>query len=379
MITAIQSKQNINLVNSTDADVAAIAREGGHIAVQIFFVRNGRHYGGRAYFLEVEPTTEDSEIMENFLAQFYADKPAPKAILVSHAPDSLSIIKEALEEKNKFKISLSVPRQGSSKALVAMASKNAKEALAQRLSGRNSQLKLLEETGKIFGLIDTPQRIEVYDNSHISGSEAVGAMIVAGVDGFMKKAYRKFLIKSTDLSPGDDYGMMREVLKRRFARAIKEDPTRGGGQWPDLVLIDGGAGQVNAACAVLAELGLSNVPIAGIAKGPDRNAGRERFFLPGKEPFSLEPKEPVLYFLQRLRDEVHRFAIGFHRARRAKAITKSPLDTIPNIGPLRKKRLLMHFGSAKEVSRAGIEDLRRVPGISAEIAKQIYSFFHENG
>ncbi|HVY12676.1 MAG TPA: excinuclease ABC subunit UvrC, partial [Alphaproteobacteria bacterium] len=324
------------------------------------------------------PETSEKEIMQNFLAQFYADKPAPKLILISHEPDELGVLTQALETKNETRITICVPKKGNKRALLTMAQRNAREALAQRLSGRQSQTRLLEDVARVFGLIDTPRRIEVFDNSHISGTEAVGAMIVAGMDGFMKKAYRKFIIKSTNITPGDDYGMMREVLQRRFARAIKEDPHRGGGQWPDLVLIDGGAGQVNAACEVLAELGLSNIPLVGIAKGPDRNAGRERFFLPGKQPFSLEPKEPALYFLQRLRDESHRFAIGFHRARRQKAITSSPLDAIPNIGPLRKKRLLLHFGSAKEVSKAGLDDLRRVPGISAEIAKQIYSYFHEN-
>ncbi|MBI3419496.1 MAG: excinuclease ABC subunit UvrC [Proteobacteria bacterium] len=377
MIAAIQSKQHVSLTDSMDADVSAIAREGGHIAIQMFFVRGGRHYGGRAHFLQADPEATEKEIMSSFLSQFYADKPAPKLILASHAPEDISVLATALSEKNKTRITVSVPTKGSRKALITMALKNAREALAQRLSGRQSQTKLLEDLARVFGLIDTPKRIEVFDNSHISGSEMVGAMIVAGLDGFTKKAYRKFIIRSTELTPGDDYGMMREVLKRRFARAIKEDPTRGGGQWPDLVLIDGGAGQVNAACDVLAELGLSNIPIAGIAKGLERNAGRERFFLPGKEPFSLEPKEPALYFLQRLRDEAHRFAIGFHRARRQKTMTQSPLDAIPNIGPLRKKKLLMHFGSAKEVSKAGLDDLRRVPGISEDLAKKIYGYFHE--
>jgi excinuclease ABC subunit C len=378
MIAAIQAKQHISLKDSADLDVAALTREGGHIGVQVFFIRGGRHYGGRAYFLEVDPEAPESEVMGTFLAQFYADKPAPKNILISHAPEDLAVIEEALTEKNKTKVSLMVPRQGPRKALMAMAQRNATEALAIRLSGRQSQMKLLEETARVFGLIDTPQRIEVYDNSHIQGSEAVGAMIVAGPDGFIKKAYRKFIIKSTELTPGDDYAMMREVLQRRFARAIKEDPSRSGDQWPDLVLVDGGAGQLNAACAVLAELGLSNVPLVGIAKGPDRNAGKERFFLPGRAPFSLDSKEPVLYFLQRLRDESHRFAIGFHRSRRQKAITASPLDAIPNIGPSRKKKLLLHFGSAKGVAQAGVEDLRRVPGISADLAQRIYSYFHEN-
>jgi excinuclease ABC subunit C len=377
MITKMHTKQNINLADTSDADIAAIAREGKHVAVQMFFVRGGRHYGGRAHFFDADPVMPEKEIMEAFLTQFYSNKPAPKLVLISHAPENLGVLAKALSEQNNYRVTVSVPTKGSKRGLITMALRNAKEALSQRLTGRASQTKLLEDVARVFGLIDTPKRIEVYDNSHISGSEAVGAMIVAGVDGFIKKAYRKFIIKNTELSPGDDYGMMREVLKRRFARALKEDPERGGGQWPDLLLIDGGAGQLSAACEVLADLGLSNIPVVGIAKGPDRNAGRERFFLPGREPFMMEPREPALYFLQRLRDEVHRFAIGFHRARRQKNISKSPLDSIPNIGPLRKKNLLLHFGSAKEVARAGLEDLKRVPGISAEMAKTIYGYFNE--
>ncbi len=377
MIAAIQARQHVSLKDSLDADIMALAREGGRAVAQVFFVRGGRHYGGHAHALTVDAATPDKEVMESFLAQFYAERTPPPLALVSALPADPALLAAALRQKHGSRVTIRAPRKGARKALMTMALRNARASLDRGNAGRKSQAALLSGVARLFGLIDAPQRIEVYDNSHISGKEAVGAMIVAGADGFVKKAYRKFIIHAGDAAPGDDISMMREVIHRRFARALKEDPERSGGPWPDLLLIDGGQTQVKAVCAALAELGLSAIPVVGIAKGPDRHAGRERFFLPGKEPFSLPQGEAALYFLQRLRDEAHRFAIGFHRARRQKALAASPLDAIPNIGPARKKRLLLHFGSAREVSRAGVEDLARVPGISAELARVIYQHFHE--
>lgn len=371
ILATIQSKQAINMNNIGDADVVALAREAGQICIQVFFIRNDRNYGNRAFFPQADDTLEDGEILSTFLAQFYSDKPAPKQLFINTEPNDLELLAEA------FKTDIAVPKLGDKKRLIDMAAQNAKEALARRLAERKSQNVLLEGVAKTFSLPETPQRIEVYDNSHISGTHAVGAMIVAGPEGFIKKAYRKFNIKSTDLAKGDDYGMMREMLKRRFTR-MNEEADANSEKWsrPDLVLIDGGQGQLNAALETLAELGLNDIPVVGIAKGPDRNAGRERFFMPGRDDFQLEMRDPVLYFLQRLRDESHRFVIGSHRARRVKAISQSPLDGIAGIGPTRKKKLLLHFGFAQGVSKAGISDLQRVPGINAELAKLIYDYFH---
>ncbi|NDE91027.1 MAG: excinuclease ABC subunit UvrC [Alphaproteobacteria bacterium] len=366
-LATIQAKQNINLHGVGDVDVVAIAREAGHICIQIFFIRNDRNYGNRAFFPQADAALSNAEILSTFLAQFYSDKPAPKQLFISEIAEDMDVLCDAL------KTSILIPKLGAKKGLLDMATQNAREALARRLADRKSQNALLEGVAACFGLPEPAQRIEVYDNSHTSGTHAVGAMIVAGVEGFIKKAYRKFNIKDAQLAKGDDYGMMREMLRRRFTRLNEEADE---GNKPDLVLIDGGMGQLNAALETLAELGLSDIPVVGIAKGPDRNAGRERFFMQGRADFQLEARDPVLYFLQRLRDESHRFVIGSHRARRVKAISNSPLDGISGIGPTRKKKLLLHFGSAQGVAKAGLPDLMRVPGINAELAKLIYDYFH---
>lgn len=375
-LATIHSKQSIHINHLGDVDVIAMHREGKHSCIQVFFFRNDRNYGNRAYFPSSEEDVSDAAMLQTFLEQFYADKPPCKLVLLSEAPEDAELLAKALGERDGIHVEFAVPKQGDKKRLIDMALQNAREALGRRLSERKSQGQLLEGVARIFNLDAPPQRIEVYDNSHISGTHAVGAMVVAGPDGFIKKAYRKFNIKNTELSAGDDYGMMREMLSRRFSRTLEEHPERDSAHWPDLVLIDGGAGQLNAALATLAGLGLGDIPVVGIAKGPDRNAGRERFFMPGREPFGLEPRDAVLYYLQRLRDEAHRFVIGTHRAKRIKAISGSALDDVPGIGAARKKKLLLHFGSAQSVAKAGLEDLKRVPGISGDLAKKIYDYFH---
>jgi excinuclease ABC subunit C len=403
-LTQVQGRQDISLEGIEDADVIAAHQAGGHTCIQVFFFRAAQNWGNRAYFPSHDRQMPIDEVLAAFLGQFYENKPPPKLVLLSHAPADAALIEEALTAQAGGKVELTVPQRGDKRKLVEHALLNAREALGRRLAESETQLKLLAGLAETFGLDVPPHRIEVYDNSHIQGSHAVGAMIVAGPEGFIKNAYRKFTIRGDGgaaqpaenglaaaieasaepapqaaaslLTPGDDYGMMREVLSRRFARALKEDPTRERGTWPDLLLIDGGAGQLTAAQQVLADLGIDDVPLVAIAKGPDRNAGRERFFRPGREPFSLDPRDPVLYYLQRLRDEAHRFAIGTHRARRAKAIGSSPLDEIPGIGARRKKALLHHFGSARGVARAGLADLERVEGISKAVAQRIYDHFH---
>ncbi len=373
----VQSEQNINIEGLADADVIAAHMEGGNTCIQVFFFRGGQNFGNRAYFPSHDKQLELPEVMAGFIGQFYENKPTPPLILLSDEPAECELLAEALGTAASHKVQLAVPQRGDKRKLVEHALANAKEALARKLADSSSHKKLLEGVAQIFELDAPPQRIEIYDNSHIQGTNAIGGMVVAGPEGFMKSAYRKFNIKG-DLVAGDDYAMMREVLERRFARALKEDPERDRGQWPDLVLIDGGAGQLSVAEEVLQQLAIEDLPIASIAKGPDRNAGRERFFVPGKPPFSLEPRDPVLYFLQRLRDEAHRFAIGTHRARRQKAIGQSPLDEVAGIGPARKKALLHHFGSAREVARAGLNDLEQAPGISSTVAKKIYDHFHSD-
>lgn len=374
VLTSIQTRQDINASSVDDADVIALHQEAGHSAVQIFFFRAGRNYGARTFYPAHDKGLKPSEILSSFLAQFYAGKSAPPCLFLSHHPDEEQLIAEALTEHSGHGVTLAVPKLGEKKRLVDHARKNAQQALARKLSESSEQVKLLARVAEIFGLAEPPRRIEVYDNSHISGSHAAGAMIAAGPEGFLKKTYRKFTIKSRP-EPGDDYAMMEEVLSRRFRRLIDEDPERQSGMWPDLILIDGGQGQVNKACGVLEELGLPDICVIGIAKGPDRNAGRERFFMPGRDPLSLSPDDPALYYLQRLRDEAHRFAIGAHRAKRTKAIGQSGLEDVPGIGAVRKKALLHHFGSARAVAAAGIEDLARVPGISTNAAKKIHDFF----
>jgi excinuclease ABC subunit C len=378
-LARIQAHQDINPAEVEEADVVALHQAGDGVCIQVFFFRAGCNYGNRAYFPVHAQGEEAPQIMAAFLGQFYADKTPPREILLSVEPAEAAIVAQALSEKAGRKVVLAVPKRGDRTRLVEHALDNARDALGRRMAESGAQRKLLEGVAEVFGLEAAPERIEVYDNSHIQGSDAVGAMIVAGPEGLMKSAYRKFNIRSAELTPGDDFGMMREVLTRRFARAQKEDPDRDRGLWPDLALIDGGRGQLNAALAVLEELGIDDVALVGIAKGPDRNAGRERFFMAGKEPISLEMRHPVLYFLQRLRDEAHRFAIGTHRARRSKGLVQSTLDALPGIGPKRKKALLHHFGSAKAVAEAGLPDLEAVEGISRAMAKKIHDYFHPEG
>jgi excinuclease ABC subunit C len=376
-LAAVQAHQDINVQGIGDADALAAFQAAGHTCVQVYFFRGGRNYGTRAYFPSHDRAQDVSEVLTAFVSQFYDSHTPPPLILLSHGLEEEQLVAEALSVNAGRRVTIAVPQRGDKRRLIDHALANAKEALGRRMAENSTQLRLLEGVAEAFGLDAPPRRIEVYDNSHISGTDAIGAMIVAGPDGFMKNAYRKFNIKG-EVAPGDDYAMMREVLTRRFSRALKEDADRSRGSWPDLILIDGGQGQLNVACEVMADLGVANVAVVSIAKGPDRNAGRERFFMPDRPPFSLEPRDPVLYFLQRLRDEAHRFAIGTHRARRTKGIARSPIDDIPGIGPRRKRALLLHFGSGRAVARAGLADLEAVEGISRTVAKKIYDHFHSS-
>jgi excinuclease ABC subunit C len=382
-LSAIQSQQGINPRTVEEADVFAIHQEGGYSCVEVFFFRTGQNWGNRAYFPRAEKTFTPEEVLGSFLTQFYDDKPPPKLILLSHEVEEAELLADALSVKAGFKVEVSVPRRGEKKELIAHALTNAREALGRKLADTATQSRLLEAMVTTLGLPQAPKRIEVYDNSHIQGSNAVGAMIVAGADGFIKNQYRKFNIKSEGLTPGDDYAMMREVLQRRFKRLLKEGEEAAVKaeddavpQWPDLVIIDGGRGQLNAAREILAELGVDKVTLLGVAKGPDRDAGRETLFMPEREAIKLEPRDPVLYFIQRLRDEAHRFVIGSHRKLRKKDIREAGLQEIPGIGPSRKRALLLHFGTLKEIERASIADLGKVPGVSAESARKIFEFFH---
>jgi len=395
-LSMVQGHQGINPRGVEEADVFALAEQDGMTCVQVFFFRTGQNWGNRAYFPRADKAVEAEEILSQFLAQFYDDKPVPRQILLSHKAEDMDLLAEALTLKTGHKVAVMTPQRGEKRDLVDHALLNAREALARRLAESSTQAKLLEGVANAFGLEETPKRIEVYDNSHIMGTNAVGAMIVAGPEGFAKNQYRKFNIKNAELTPGDDYGMMREVLTRRFSRLIREEGIPGsvesegaeGGeagndampQWPDLLLIDGGLGQLNAVMEVMRELGIEEqVAVAGIAKGPDRDAGREKFFMTGKQSFMLAERDPVLYFVQRLRDEAHRFAIGSHRARRKKEMIRNPLDEIAGVGPTRKRALLHHFGTAKAVGQAALADLMAVEGISRETAQTIYDHFHENG
>ena len=387
-LSSIQAHQGINPQTVEEADVFAVAQEGGVSCVQVFFFRVGQNWGNRAYYPRADKSVGPEEVLGAFLPQFYEDKPAPRLVLLSHEVEDRDILEEALATRAGRAVSVAAPKRGEKRELVEHALRNAREACARKLAESSSQARLLDGLAEAFGLDEAPRRVEVYDNSHIQGTSPVGVMVVAGPEGFLKGQYRKFNIASEDAAPGDDYAMMREVLHRRFTRLLKEAGPRpeadgesrdaATAPWPDLLLIDGGAGQLSAAEAVLSELGIEGLPVVGIAKGPDRDAGRERFFMRGREPFMLQPRDPVLYFVQRLRDEAHRFAVGSHRARRKKAIGYTPLDEIPGIGPTRKRALLRHFGTAKAVSRAGLQDLEAVPGISAQTARQVYDFFHEN-
>ncbi|MPZ55225.1 MAG: excinuclease ABC subunit UvrC [Rhizobiales bacterium] len=441
-LSAIQSQQGINPRGIEEADVFAVHQQGGFNCVEVFFFRTGQNWGNRAYFPKADRSLAEGNVLEAFLAQFYDDKPPPRLILISRDFDDRVLLAEALSTKSGHKIEVVVPRRGEKKDLVEHALANAREALGRKLAETSAQQRLLQALAGAFGLPRVPRRIEVYDNSHTQGSSAVGAMVVAGPEGFRKNQYRKFNIRSAELAPGDDYGMMREVLQRRFKRLLAEAPRltspRGGipspleGQggserseepgegskakdqypscglaafqplshplpqgeresaqvdgdddtaspWPDLILIDGGQGQLQAARATLDELGIADVPMAAIAKGPDRDAGRETFFLPGRAPFKLPPRDPLLYFVQRLRDEAHRFAVGSHRQRRHRSIREAGLQEIPGIGPTRKRALLHHFGTLKAIERASLTDLAHVPGISVETARKIYDFFHDSG
>jgi len=374
-LTQVQAHQGINLDGVADADVIAAHREGGHTCIQVFFFRGGSNFGNRAYFPAHDRELASSTVLAAFIGQFYEARTPPPFLLLSEAPAERELIEEALSITAGRRVQLLVPQRGDKRQAVEHALANAREALARRLSETSSQRRLLQAVADLFGLEGPPQRIEVYDNSHIQGTSPYGAMIVAGPEGFRKNAYRKFTIRGEDAA-GDDYAMMREVLTRRFSRALKEDPARDQGTWPDLVLIDGGPGQLAAGLAVLAGLGIEDLNVAAIAKGSDRDAGRERIHLPGREPITLAANDPVLYLLQRLRDEAHRFAIGTHRARRSKLIGQSVLDEVGGIGSARKRALLHHFGSARNVARAGLADLEAVPGISKAVARKIYDHFH---
>jgi excinuclease ABC subunit C len=442
-LSAIQSHQGINPRNVEEADVFAVHQDGGYTCIEVFFFRTGQNWGNRAYFPKADRALSAGEVLDAFLAQFYDDKPPPRLILVSHDFAERTLLAAALSAKSGRKVEVSVPQRGERKELVVHALANAREALARKLADTSSQQRLLTAMTETFALPRSPRRIEVYDNSHIAGTNAVGAMVVAGPEGFRKNQYRKFNIRSAELTPGDDYGMMREVLQRRFKRLMAEAPRAASAEqpsplvgeggdprldrgepgegsalqpesgpltrprpaspplghplpqgergsehveneeddvdspWPDLVLIDGGQGQLKAATETLAALGLTDVPLVAIAKGPDRDAGRETFFMAARSPFKLPPRDPLLYFVERLRDEAHRFAIGSHRTRRKKDIREAGLQEIPGIGPTRKRALLRHFGTVKAIERASLPDLAQVPGINAETARKIYEFFHE--
>ncbi|MEM6811303.1 MAG: excinuclease ABC subunit UvrC [Pseudomonadota bacterium] len=377
-LASIQSKQDINLQGIGDVDVMALVQKEGRSCIQIFFFRGGQNFGNRAFFPKHEKEETPEDIMSHFIGQFYDNKPVPSQLFVSVNPSEKELLEEALTtRRDKGKVSISKPSRGKRKRLIDFVLKNAKDALKRNISQRTSEKRHLDNVAELFDMDGPPSRIEVYDNSHISGTNMVGAMVVAGEEGFQKNAYRKFNIK--EAAPSDDYGMMREVMERRFGRALKEGVERGDETWPDLLLIDGGLGQFNAVKETLEELGVfDKLMVVGIAKGEDRNAGREQFFIEGKSPFQLPINDPTLHYLQRLRDEVHRFAIGAHRARRSSDISKSPLDNIAGIGPKTKKALLSHFGSAKSVARAGIQDLIQVEGISENKARDIYNFFNES-
>ncbi|MCB8821593.1 excinuclease ABC subunit UvrC [Microvirga rosea] len=418
-LSAIQGVQGINTQSVEEADVFALDEQAGQFCVEVFFFRNWQNWGNRAYFPKADKSMNPEEVLSSFVAQFYDDKPAPRLILLSHEIEDAELMAAALSTRAETKVEIHAPQRGERRQLIDYVQRNAKEALGRRLADTTSQQKLLVSLGQAFGLPRAPRRVEVYDNSHIMGTNAVGAMIVAGASGFMKQHYRTFNMKSEDLKPGDDYGMMREMLQRRFARLVKEEPRSsasresGDGEgalavisetpatglpdaaqgeyeapdddsfpaWPDLILIDGGKGQLEAARQALAEVGVSeqDVAVIGIAKGRDRDAGRETFFKPDQPAFKMPPRDPALYFVQRLRDEAHRFAIGAHRAKRKREMVKNPLDEIAGIGPTRKRALLHHFGTVKAIQRAALEDLMKAPGVNAATARAVYDFFHDKG
>jgi excinuclease ABC subunit C len=378
-LTQVQSAQGINPRTVKEADILALNLESGQACVQVFFIRAGQNWGNRDFYPRVGADMEEAEVLEAFIGQFYNTKEPARQLILSHPIQNSDLMQQALSEKLGRKVEILVPKRGEKAELVDAALRNARESLARKMAETATQTKLLKGLADAFDLDAPPQRIEVYDNSHIQGANAVGAMIVAGPEGLMKNHYRKFNIRGDTLSPGDDFGMMKEVLTRRFKRLLKEDPDRAQGQWPDLLLIDGGAGQVSAVTSILDELGVDDVPVVGVAKGPDREHGKEEFHRSGRRPMALPHNDPVLYFIQRLRDEAHRFAIGTHRAKRGKAVGATPLEDVPGVGAARKRALLAHFGSAKAVSRANLADLKAVEGVSEALAQKIYDFFHEKG
>ncbi|MTJ03717.1 MAG: excinuclease ABC subunit UvrC [Sediminimonas qiaohouensis] len=378
-LTQVQTAQGINPRTVSEADIIALHMQGGQACVQVFFIRAGQNWGNRDFYPRVGADIEAAEVLEAFIGQFYDGKEPPRQLLLSHPIENADLMAQALTEKLGRKVEILVPKRGEKAELIEGATRNARESLARRMAESATQARLLKGIAEAFDLDAPPERIEVYDNSHIQGSNAVGAMIVAGPDGLMKNQYRKFNIRGDDLTPGDDFGMMKEVLHRRFKRLLKEDPDRDKGLWPDLLLIDGGAGQVSAVAQIMAEHGVEDIPMVGVAKGIDRDHGKEEFHRPGQRPFALQRNDPVLYFVQRMRDEAHRFAIGTHRAKRAKSVGATPLDEVPGVGAARKRALLAHFGSAKAVSRANLADLKAVEGVSDGLAETIYGFFHEKG
>src|SRR5688572_29445186 len=378
-LTYIQGTQTISAEGLGDADIFALACKGGVMGIQAFFIRGGNNWGHRSFFPAHTNDVPEAEVLASFLAQFYEEMPPPKLILLDRQLAEADLIAEALSERAGRRVTLKVPQRGDQARMMKQACRNAEEELDRRLAETSTQHQNLRAIAELFELEGPPQRIEVYDNSHVMGTSAVGAMIVAGPEGFRKNAYRKFNIKRAETVPGDDFAMMREVLSRRFARLEREDPDRSRGEWPDLLLIDGGKGQLSAVCEVLEDAGVHDVPVVAISKGPDRDAGREVFHLPGGREITMPPNSPVLFYLQRLRDEAHRFAIGAHRQKRSKNMAASPLDAVPGIGPGRKRALLMHFGTGRAVKSAALEDLEKVPGISRATARGIYDYFHPSG
>ncbi|MGI8931693.1 MAG: excinuclease ABC subunit UvrC [Sphingomicrobium sp.] len=377
-LTYIQGSQTVHAEGLGDGDIFALACNAGQMCIQAFFIRGGQNWGHRSFFPAHTNDVPEDEVLASFLMQFYEDVPPPKRILLDRDLPEAALVAEALSERAERKVEIDRPQRGPRKKLIDQAKRNAEEALDRRLAESTTQGKLLRELAEVFELPEPHKRIEVYDNSHIMGTNATGAMIVAGPEGFRTNQYRKFNVKS-GITPGDDFGMMREVLERRFARLEKEDPDRSSGEWPGLLLIDGGKGQLSAVCEILENAGVHDIPVVGVAKGPDRNAGRETFHMPGGREVTFPPNAPLLFYLQRLRDEAHRFAIGTHRAKRSKSLTTSTLDEVPGIGPNRKRALLMHFGTARAVKGAALADLERAPGISKAMARQIHDFFHPSG
>jgi excinuclease ABC subunit C len=378
-LTYIQGTQAIHAEGLGDADIFALACKGGVMCIQAFFIRGGQNWGHRSFFPAHTNDVPEEEVLSSFLSQFYEEVPPPKQILVDRPLAEAELLAEAFGERAERKVTLRVPQRGDHLKMIRQAKRNAEEALDRRLAESSTQNQNLRALAELFDLEGPPQRIEVYDNSHVMGTNAVGAMVVAGPEGFRKNGYRKFNIRREETKPGDDFAMMREVLGRRFARLEKEDPDRSKGDWPDLLLIDGGKGQLSAVCETLEDAGIHDVPVVAISKGPDRHAGREVFHLPGGREVTLPPNSPTLFYLQRLRDEAHRFAIGAHRQKRAKSMATSPLDEVPGIGPSRKRALLMHFGTARAVKGAALEDLEKAPGISKAMARSIYDYFHPRG